>query len=169
MRPANNVRDALKEVYSSKRYIFATSSAAIFLFLFNTLINNYRILFSDFSFSLFFSLLFGTISIMATSSLVLLIIISVLTGIVLAMIVFVVKRQVKGSIGASLSGIFVGLISPACPSCAIGLLSVLGMGGFLAILPFKGIELGFLGIGLLVLSIVYLSNKIATKTCSIGE
>ena len=92
---------------------------------------------------------------------------SVLAGIVTAMTVFLVKRQVKWNLKAT-SSILVSLIAPACPSCGIGLLSILGFGGFLAMLPFKGLELGFISIGLLGVSIIYLSNKITTKTCSIS-
>lgn len=168
MKLLRNVLEALKEVYNSKDYFVITFSVALALFLFNTLVNNYRILLSDFSLSLFFLLLSGTISTMTTLSLLLLITLSVLAGVVISMTIFLVKRQVKGSVGASTSGIFVSLIAPACPSCAIGLLSVLGMGGFLAFLPFRGLELGFLGMGLLGVSTVYLSKKITTKTCSIA-
>ncbi len=168
MKYLNTVKEALREVYSSKRYLVLTLLTALILFLFNTLVNNYRILISDFSVSLFFLLLSGTISTMTTSALLILMIMSVLAGVVLAMTIFLVKRQVKGNLGISSSGIIVSLIAPACPSCAIGLLSVLGFGGFLAFLPFKGLELGFIGIGLLGLSVIYLSNKIIKKTCSIA-
>lgn len=169
MKYVNNVLDALKEGHSLKKYFFVTLAVAFFLFLFNTLVNNYRILFSNFSFSLLFSLLKGTLASMTSVSIVLLVIMSVLAGVVISMTLFLVQRQIKGSIGASTSGILVSLIAPACPSCAIGLLSVLGIGGFLAFLPFKGLELGFFGIGLLGVSTVYLSNKITTKTCSIAQ
>ena len=163
------MQQALKEVYGSKSYFFISFSVALFIFLFNMLVNNYRILFSDFSFSLFFSLLSGTIYSMTTSSLILLIIMSVLAGTSVVMTIFLVQRQVSGSIEVSLGGIFISLIAPACPSCAIGLFSVLGFGGFLAMLPFEGLELGFVGVGLLVVSLFYLSNKITTKTCSIAS
>jgi plastocyanin len=93
---------------------------------------------------------------------------SILAGIVVAMTIYLVKRQIKGNLKASSSSILVSLIAPACPSCAIGLLSVLGFGGFLAVLPFKGLELGFIGLGLLGVSTVYLSNKITTKTSNIA-
>mgnify|MGYP001560699227 CR=1 FL=1 len=169
MKYINKVQEALKEVYSFKKYFLVTFSVALAIFLFNTLVNNYRILFSDFSFSLFFSLLKGALASMTALSFILLIIMSVLAGVVTTMTIFLVKRQVKGSLKAGTSSIFISLIAPACPSCAIGLLSVLGFGGFLAVLPFKGLELGFLGIGLLGASIVYLSNKIATKTCNIAQ
>ena len=168
MKHINRVQEALKENYRSKRYLVITISVALVLFLFNILVNNYRILFSDFSFPILFSLLSGTLSSMTTLAILLLIVMSVLAGIVVAMTVYLVRRQIKGSLKASSSSVLVSLIAPACPSCGIGLLSVLGFSGFLAVLPFKGLELGFLGIVLLGISIFYLSNKITTKTCSIG-
>jgi len=167
MNYIHKVQEALKEVYSSNRYLVITISVALFLFLFNTLVNNYRILFSDFSFSLFFSLLKGTLASMTTLSIIILIVMSILAGIVVAMTVYLLKKQVTGNLKAISSSISVSLIVPACPSCAIGLLSVLGFGGFLAVLPFKGLELGFLGIGILGASTIYLSKKITTKTCDI--
>jgi len=162
------VQEALIIVYTSKRYFFVTLLAALVIFLFNTLVSNYSLLFSDFSFSLFFSLLKGTLASMTILSIALLVIMSVLAGVITAMTVFLVKRQVKGNLKTSSSSILVSLIAPSCPSCAMGFLSLLGFGGFLAVLPFKGLELGFFGIGLLGVSTVYLSNKISIKTCSIS-
>jgi len=167
MKHINNVQEALKEVYTSKKYFVVTLVAAMVLFLFNGLASNYQIIFSNFSFSLLFSLFSGMFSSMTTISIILLIIMSILAGMVAAMTVYLVKRQVKVNLKASSSSVLVSLIAPSCPSCAMGFLSVLGFGGFLAVLPFKGLELGFLGIGLLVVSTVYLSKKITTKTCSI--
>ncbi|MBI2661953.1 hypothetical protein HYX11_00665 [Candidatus Woesearchaeota archaeon] len=161
------VQEALKEVYTSKKYFLVTLLVVIVIFLFNTLVSNYGIIFSEFSFSFFFSLLKGTLASMTTFSILLLIIMSVLAGIITAMTIYLVKRQVKGTLRTS-SSIIVSLITPSCPSCAMGLLSVLGLSGFLAVLPFKGLELGFLGIGLLGVSTIYLSKKITTKTCSIA-
>ena len=167
MKYVNNVIEALGELYRSKSYIVFTVIFGMILFTFNTLINNYKILISNFSFKLFFSLLAGTIAIMSTVSLVLLIIMSVFAGVVLSMSIFLMQRQVTGITGAGSSSLAVSLIAPACPSCAVGLLSVLGLGGFLSVLPFKGLELGVVGVALLTVSLIFLSGKIVTKTCTI--
>lgn len=150
-------------MYNFKLYFLVTLSVALIIFLFNILVSNYRILFSFFSFPLIFSLIKGMLISMTTISIIILTVMSVLAGIVTAMTIFLVKRQFKWNIKAGSSGILASLIAPACPSCSIGLLSVLGFSGFLAILPFKGLELGFFGIGILGLSVVYLSNQITTK------
>jgi len=44
---------------------------------------------------------------------------------------------------------------------------VLGVGSFLAILPFKGLELGVIAVFALFISILYLSKKIAAKVCDV--
>ena len=168
IKQARIVLEALKEVYSSKKYFFISFGIALTFFLFNVLINNYSILFSNFSFLLFFSLLKATIFTMTVYSFILHIIILFLVNIVAAMTIFLVRRQLKGTLGMGSSGILVSLIAPSCPSCAVGILSMLGVGGFLAMLPFKGYELRFFGVGLLVVSTVFLSNRIITKTCSIS-
>ncbi|MCH7664188.1 MAG: hypothetical protein IH859_10020 [Chloroflexi bacterium] len=49
------------------------------------------------------------------------------------------------------------------------LVGAMAIGGFLAVLPFKGLELGIFGIILLGVSVIYLSNKVVTKTCSIKQ
>jgi len=159
------IRSALKELYASKTYWAITFSMITVLLLFNILIINYHILFSTFSFTLLGALLIGTVTSMAFSTLALLFALSVLGGIVTAMSVFLIARQM--SIGASSSSVLASIIAPACPSCGIGLLSMLGFGGFLSILPFKGLELGIAGIAILVLSIAYLAKKVVTKTCTV--
>lgn len=158
------IQQALHEVYAVKRYFFLSGGVAFFLLSFNLVVNNYRLLFSQFSFPLLFSLISGSLASIAAVSLVFIIITAVLSGIVVAMATFLVRRQVRNSIG-SFSGLLISIITPTCPSCAIGLLSVLGLGGFLAFLPFKGLELGILGIAVLLFFLVFLSKKITTTIC----
>jgi len=167
MKYTDNIKKSLLEMYKSKSYLALTVVFGLIIFSFNALISNYKILISDFSLKLLFSLLAGTSTAMPTVSFIFLITMSVLAGIVLSMSIFLLRRQIKGSMGFTSSGILVSIVAPACPSCAIGLLSVLGLGGFLTVLPFKGVELGVMGIILLVFSIGFLSGKIVTKTCAI--
>ncbi|MBT4539266.1 hypothetical protein HOC32_03200 [Candidatus Woesearchaeota archaeon] len=152
-------------MYSKPSYAIISVVFFLLLVSFNLLISNYKLLLSDFS--LFFPLLIGAHVAISKISLILLIAMSLLAAIVLSMTIYLVKRQVKSAVGASSSGLLVSIIAPACPSCAIGLLSTLGFGSFLAVLPFKGLELGVLGLILLVASTIYLANKIVTTTCEI--
>lgn len=168
MKSIRNVKTALKEVYKNKGYLFFTIGFSIVIFLFNALINNYKLLLSSFSFKLLFSLIGGIMTTITPTSLIFLVIISILAGIVISMGIFLIRRQIKGSVGTSAASVVIGIAMPACPSCAIGLLSILGLGGFLAVLPFKGLELGVLGMVLLIFSTVYLSGKIVADTCTIS-
>ncbi len=158
---------ALKEVYTKKKYFIFTILFSLFIFSTNTIIRNYKILLTDFSLKLFFSLIKGSYSSMSLLSFGFLIMISILSGIVFSLSLFLIKRQLSGNLGIGASGIITGILAPACPSCALGGLGVLGLGGFLTFLPFKGKELGVLGLLLLLFSINYLCNKITTKTCII--
>ena len=83
------------------------------------------------------------------------------------MSVFLVKRQISTEAYAGFASLLTGVLAPACPSCALGLLTLLGLGSFLTILPFKGAELGFLAVMVLLFSLAYLSKKIVTKGCKI--
>ena len=72
--------------------------------------------------------------------------------------------------GSAFGGFFMGALGAGCPACATGLLSVLGVTGGLAVLPFDGWELRLLSFILLVLPIYWLSNDIANNgACKIKK
>ncbi len=69
-----------------------------------------------------------------------------------------------GTVGAVL-----GMATPVCAPCGIGLLSMIGLGGVLTYLPFQGTELGIMSIGLLTYSIVHIGGDIEEcKSCQIN-
>jgi len=154
-------------VYSSKSYVFLTLFTAGILFSLNAIIRNYRIVFSDFSPSLLFSLITGIFTSFSTWALVSLIAVSLLAGVILTFSIFLLRRQIASGVSIGAPGILIAILSPACPSCALGIFSVLGLGGLFAFLPFKGMEVGMLGIIILLASIVYLSKKIVMNVCEI--
>ena len=165
MKELNHITNALHEVYSEKKYVLFSGLFSFFVFSFNAAIRNYKLLFSEFSISLFLNLIIGIHSTMSPISFVFLIIISMLSGIVFSLSLFLLKRQITSSAGIGLSGVIASILTPACSSCALGLAGILGISGFLSMLPFKGLELGGLGIILLMLSLAYLAGKISTKVC----
>jgi hypothetical protein len=166
MKYLDNTVAAFKEVYSRPIYYSLSFIAAILMFSFNAAFRNYKLLVSDFSFSLLFKLIIGIFSSFSLAGLILLVIMSILSGVIFAFSVYLLKRQLSG---VSASGsVFLALLAPACPSCALGTLSIFGLGGFMTILPFKGLELGFLAIGIIIIALINLSGKIVTKTCSIA-
>lgn len=99
---------------------------------------------------------------------------AVLFGINTAMVVYYFKRQKnslkqKGlatSLGGFVSGMF-GIGCAACGTLVLGpLLALIGGGGAIALLPLGGQEFGFIGVGLMAVSI-YLSSKkiVAPAVC----
>ena len=143
----NNVVKALSEVYKEKKFYLISIFSTIIIYSLNATFHNFKLVFSEsFSWTLMFSLIKGFHHTLATYSIVFLIIISILTSILISMSIYLVKRQVNSSMYMGGSGIIMSIIAPACSSCALGILGLLGLGGFITVLPFKGAELGILGI-----------------------
>ncbi|MDO8511597.1 MAG: hypothetical protein Q7S55_05540 [Nanoarchaeota archaeon] len=165
MRHLNNIREALHEVYSERKYFLFSGLFSLLVFSLNALIGNFKLIASQFSLVLMVDLLVSAHGTMSAVSFVSLIIISLLSGIVFSLSIFLFKRQISYSAGVGVTGIVSSILAPACSSCALGLAGILGIGGFLSVLPFKGQELSVLGIILLGVSLVYLSGKISVKVC----
>lgn len=96
----------------------------------------------------------------------LVILVSILSGINLAMLIFYLKRRIKleRSVGTGFVGMVVGLLGVGCASCgSVVLSSIFGytaVTSFLGVLPFHGIEIGVMGLSLLLLSIYLITQKI---------
>ncbi len=104
--------------------------------------------------------------------------ISILFGLQMATLVFYIKSMrhegqvVKKTGVLSVSGFVSGLFGIGCSACGsvivTGLLSTVGAGGLLALLPLKGEEFSFLAIGLLSYSLYYLLKAVSKgKVCAI--
>ncbi|MBI2582349.1 hypothetical protein HYV87_04465 [Candidatus Woesearchaeota archaeon] len=167
MKHLSMIKEALDQVYSERRYFLFSGLFAFLMFSLNALIGNYKLIFSEFSLLLVFDLLVSVHSTMSAVSFIFLLIVSLLSGVVFSLSLFLVKRQLSYGAGIGLSGIIASVLTPACSSCALGLTGILGIGGFLSVLPFKGLELGVLSIVLLGVSLVYLSGKIVAKVCEV--
>ena len=168
MRLHQQVIEAQKQVYIRWEYGLIAMLSALLLFSFNILIRNYTLLFHYFSFSLLFSLLQGAFASLPGYGMVFLFLFSMLGGMVVASSMFLLRRQMAMGAAGGVVGIIVSILAPACPGCALSLVGIVGLGGFLALLPFKGIELGILGVLLLLGSLVYLSQKINTVACDVN-
>lgn len=165
MKHVHNTQEALKEVYAEKKYWVFSGLFSLLVFSLNALIGNYKLIASQFSSLLLLDLIVSAHSTMPATSFVFLLIISLLSGVVFSFSIFLFRRQITYSAGVGLTGIVSSVLAPACSSCALGLAGILGVSGVLSLLPFKGLELGVLGIMLLGVSIIYLSEKISTKVC----
>ncbi|MDE1763325.1 MAG: hypothetical protein KGH88_03660 [Thaumarchaeota archaeon] len=97
--------------------------------------------------------------------------VSILSGITISMIIY--KMRITGSIGGkknlvSFGGIFGGAFSSACSACSTTLAAILGSSGALALLPLKGLEFSLPSIGILVVSMYFISKSLAESSrCSI--
>jgi len=167
MKYVDSILPALKEVFRDKKYWGLAVGFTFIAMAFNLLVTNFSLLKNQFSIGLFFTLLFGSMAAMPKFSLSLLVIMAILGGVVTSMSIFLVTRQVSGA--AAGSSVLLAVIAPACPSCAIGPLAALGLGGYLAVLPFRGVEIGILGLVVLVGALLFLSTKITTKICGVKK
>ncbi|HLC71254.1 MAG TPA: hypothetical protein VJI32_04550 [Candidatus Nanoarchaeia archaeon] len=158
---------ASKEVYSSPSYYTITIFSALVLVGLNVVLRNYSLLFDQFSFSLLLSLIYGLLSTFTPLALLFLAITSLLGGMVIALSIFLIRRQLAMQASVGAPSILIAILAPACPSCALGLLGLLGISGVLAFLPLKGFEFAILGIILLLISIGYLSSKIVLTVCEV--
>lgn len=91
------------------------------------------------------------------------IVISILFGVVLTLFLAKIREiRLKGA-GLGITGIFFGALAAGCPGCVFGLfpivLSLFGISGTLAILPFNGLEFQALTVLLLLSSIFFLAKE----------
>ena len=97
------------------------------------------------------------------------IVISSLGGINFAMVAFRIKRMkmmnsVKSNSTTLLGGIFAGF-TPGCPACTAPLAVILGAVGGLSLFPMQGLELKFISVGVLILSIFWIARGLQSKDC----
>ena len=164
----NSVTPAIKAVYHKKYPWIVTAIAALLIFSLNIIVINLPLLFKQFSFKLLWYLIIGGVVIAKPSSLAVLTLIALLGGVVISMSMFLVARQVQSSAAHGIFGLLITTIIPACPSCTLGVISLIGLGGIFSILPFKGLELGWIVLLLLIGSILFLSKKVL-GVCSVRK
>lgn len=164
----SNLKKALIEVYKEKRSYSITAISTIVIYSLNAIVHNYQLVFSkNVSGLILLSLIQGFHRTIPAYSVFYLIIISLFTGVLVSMSYYLVKRQINSGIYTSGTGVVMSILAPACSSCAIGIFGLLGLGGIVTILPFKGIELGAIGIIVVVISLLVVSKKVTTQSCQI--
>ncbi|MGK0208748.1 MAG: hypothetical protein ACI83O_000002 [Patescibacteria group bacterium] len=167
-----NTIEVVKEVFSKKRYITLAIISALLFYIANAMVSSYPTM-RSYGFSLglvgtikiHYALIAGFVKTVSLTSLVTLIAISILFGIIVALISYK-TRALKDAEPEKYSmitgiGLFIGVLAPGCAACGLGLLSVLGLSSaFLRFLPYKGTELSLIAIGLLLFSIIQISQSI---------
>ena len=161
-----------KKVFSNFRYPLILIAVAFGFYSFNVFIGNSGIISSIYSSSgifaatkMFFTLFLGFGKAIKFSSYISLVAISLLIGILVSLTIYKVNlvsttkiKNKKAGFFAT-TGAFLGAFAPGCPACGLGIASLLGIStAFLTFLPFQGLELSVLAIGLLSFSIVKITN-----------
>ena len=124
----------------------------------DTLFGNFPL---DYKFDLMIALLAGMWTAMTGAGLLILITTAVLTGINLTL---VFQRFVRLGSGGKLHLVvggssILGIVGSGCAACGLPIISFLGLSGSLIYLPFRGMELSYIAIILLITSIFFMLRK----------
>jgi len=126
----------------------------------------------SYKFKLFSALIQGLGTSMTAWGLTIMLITGFLTGLNLTLVwkkIVLLKQTGKIHFVAGGSSLL-AIVGGGCASCGLPVLSLLGLGGSVLYLPFKGAELPYISLGLLAISLFFLlRNGKAAKACSIEE
>jgi hypothetical protein len=157
---------SVKEQVINLRTLLFTLLIAVIYFSFSVLILNYRFIQASFlgntpffyKFQVIYILLQGSYTAFSPLDFYLLIFTSVLVGLNVALVIKIIRELTEERSKLTLvvggSGL-VGVAVAGCTSCGFSLLSLLGLGGALSIIPFGGLGLHTIIIALLILSLLY--------------
>ena len=160
--PENWIK-SFKKVFGNKKYIVIAIVASFIFYILDILIFNWKNLFEISKFGIVPLISFIGIQIikfkdtLLLHSFITLVIISILVGILSALILYKIRLNApidKKTGLISTIGLFFGALAPGCAACGIGLVSALGLTGIIInFLPFNGLEISFLSIGILSFAI----------------
>lgn len=150
------------QVILKKKFIIPTLTIAVLYSLLTTYLMNVRLLkitllgsFSlEYKLRLLIALLGGMWTAMSGFGLTMLIIVALLTGANLTLVAErIIRLRSFGKLhfvagGSSL----LGFIGSGCAACGLPILALLGLSGSVIYLPFRGMELSVISVGLLLLS-----------------
>lgn len=178
MESFRNVATVWKRVFTKPFYIVIALLVACMFYLLNGLlynIENVKPLFqSNVSLALKFLLISSLeyIYIVLPFTAVSIIILSVLMGILIALLTYRFKLAqlvaVEKTGWLASVGVFLGAAAPGCAACGIGLLSFLGLAAVFSTLPFHGQEVVVIAILLLLFSVYNISGKIYNPSCQVN-
>lgn len=183
MRKIKNVIIACQEILRVRKYLLMFLMIGIIFALIEIWLANYSVLsfvFRSpvFSWSNKFSILWSTIGTFFTQfelfSRITVVLTAVLIGLNSTLLIFYFKKRfaLQGTTGMSLGSIVLSCVGVGCTSCgSVILSSFLGFAfttKVLATLPFQGKEFSFMAIGILLISIYLVAQKIVNPlSCKI--
>jgi len=133
----------------------------------DTFVGNYEI---DYKIKILISLLQGMWTSMSGIGFFLLIVTAVLTGVNLSLLTQRIQSlKEQGKLRFVVGGSsLLGIVGSGCAACGLPILALLGLGGSVAYLPLKGMELSYFSVLLLLVSFYTLTKTNATQSCSIN-
>ncbi len=160
-----------REIFGNWRYLILAVGIGLIFYSANVLMANFYLIIYFFkengliqTLKFFSNLFLGFKGTVLFSSFLSTVLISILLGMLFALIAYktVMIKNIAGGIGIiGTVGIFLGILAPGCAACGIGLLSFFGLSAAaLAFLPFRGLELSFLAIGILGFSVFKITREI---------
>ena len=179
------ILDSFKTVFKIRFYWLLAAGVAVMVFLFSTWLANVRLIAAVFSSSnaaflqkikLLFSLTASIQTNFTVFSGFYTVLIALLFGLNLSMIVYFIRQRKtllkKNGVATSLGGLFSGFLGIGCAACGtvlLGpLLTFIGAGGLIAMMPLGGEEFGILSIIILSISIYLTAKRIQQPvTCTI--
>lgn len=166
-----------KPVFSTQFLISTTIIASLYIILVtlfmnsslarDTLVGGYGL---DYKITVLISLLQGMWTAMSGSGVIMLFLIALLTGANLTLLFSKVRllknnKRLRLVVGGNS---LLGIVGSGCAACGLPILSLLGLGGSVMYLPFRGGELSYLALILLSVSL-YLLLKNSNQACSLAK
>lgn len=154
-------------VFSSVYLIFVTLLMNTNLVR-NTISGSYGF---DYKIKILLSLIQGMWTAMSGTGFFLLLATALLTGANLSLLTLKIKSLKKhGNLRLVAGGSsLLGLAGSGCAACGLPILALLGLGGSVAFLPLRGMELSYLSVLLLVISFYILAKTPTQKSCNINN
>lgn len=97
------------------------------------------------------------------------VLLSILIGVLISLLFYRFDNfaSVKGGSTLAAIGIFLGMAAPGCAACGVGLISLIGLGSAIAVLPFQGKEILIFSILITLFSLSVISKKLYNPVCNI--
>ncbi len=148
----------------SKKFVISTVLIAALYFLLVTYLRNFALINESFTFpltsklNLYAALIIGMTTSMTHLALILMLITAILIGVNITLVgqritsLGSIRKIHLATGGSSL----LGIVGGGCAACGLPVISLLGLSGSLLFLPFRGAELPYISIFLLLLSLYFL-------------
>lgn len=166
---------AFRLTINTRSILYTTLFTCLFILLASILVNIQNVVsVSSAPYSLFvkikllFYIIFGIFSALSSMDDWFLLVTAILFGVNMGIVLSKLSLMRKqGKLGFVFGAGAVSLVSAGCAACGLSVLSLVGLGSVLAILPFHGIEFYILSIAVLLWSL-YINLGAYAKACKIN-